>query len=114
MRLIVFWLVCVAVYYLTARASITRVFWAPLDSVHYVGELLRCPACSGTYIGALVSLIWPLYPHEHAPWACAESLVTHALSGLVLTAVGWALLKISLAYGAVESESDDDEEAHTP
>ena len=46
MRLLTFGIVCAAVYYLLARAEITRWFWYTINGT-VLGKLLRCPACTG-------------------------------------------------------------------
>lgn len=105
-NLIQFALLVTGIYYVVARADITEPFWGPLDGVPFFGPLLRCPACSGTWIGALLGHFWPLVHHDHEFWSCLTATVVHALFGMVLTALGWGLMKTALDYGAVTDKEE--------
>lgn len=108
MRLVAFALVCTACYYLLARAELTRWFWGTLDRT-WCGKLLRCPACTGFWLGLGLSHVIPTNGHVHAAWSwsCSATLARHAAYGMVLTAITWALMKLALDYGS----APDPEEA---
>ena len=103
--LILFALLCTAVYYLLARAEITRWFWQPLDGVRGIGALLRCPACSGFWLGIAAGHLAPVVDHHDHWWlACLASSIEHALLGMVCTAIGWGAMKWALDMGAVQGD----------
>jgi hypothetical protein len=100
--LLLFALLCTGAYYLLARAEITRWLWQPLDGMRGIGPLLRCPACTGAWLGAGASFIVPVVGHTDHWWlACTASVVEHALLGMVCTAIGWGAMKWGLNVGAV-------------
>lgn len=107
LTLLIFGLYCTGVYYLLARARITRWLWSRLDSVPAVGELLRCPACAGFWIGLGMSHAYA--PMDHWCWGyapCALFAVHCGVLGMVLTAVIFGLMRWGLNVAAVE-ESDE-------
>lgn len=101
---VIFALLCTACYYLLARAEITRWFWQPLDEVRFIGPLLRCPACTGFYLGAVLG--WYVHPVSMSMrwFAPVEFTVQCALLGMVCTAIGWGCMKWGLDRGAVASD----------
>ncbi len=103
--LVLFALLCTSVYYLLARAEITRWFWQPLDGVRGIGALLRCPACSGFWLGLGASFVVPVTDHVDHWWLiCLAVAFEHALLGMVCTAIGWGAMKWGLDKGAVSDE----------
>ena len=110
MKLIAFSLICAACYYLLARAEVTRMFWGALDGT-LLGKMLRCPACTGFWIGLCLSHVIPTNGHLHGnvfDWSCLITALRHAAYGMVLTAITWALMKVALDYGsAPEPEVPD-------
>jgi len=111
MSLITFALICTACYYLLARAAVTRWFWEPADSVPVLGCLLRCPACAGFWIGLVLGHVIPTNGHVHVAavtiWSCVATSARHAAYGIVLTTIGWALMKVTLGYGRVPDPEED-------
>lgn len=100
MPIVLFALLCTGLYYLVARADITRPIWSLFGDESLVGRLLECPACSGTWIGACVGLWHPLAPRAGADWLSSLDLfICHAFYGMVLTSIGWAIMRRSLEIG---------------
>lgn len=105
MPLITFTLLCTGLYYLAARADATRWFWGLFGDESFVGRLLSCPACSGTWIGACVGLWHPLSPRVDAGWfGLFDLIVCNSLYGMVLTAIGWAIMRRALDIGTATKE----------
>lgn len=97
---LIFACLCTAAYYLVARAQLTRWLWQPLDGVRFIGPLLRCPACCGTWLGAGVGWYWHPVPMRSP----VEFTVTCALLGMVCTALTWGAMKWALDVGSVHDE----------
>ena len=103
--LIHFALLCTAIYYVVARAEISRAFWEPASRASpALSRLLACPACSGTWIGAVLGHLWPVYGHEHGLGACVSATFVHAAFGMVLTAMTFGLMKLAYDYAHIEEE----------
>lgn len=112
-QLFIFAVVATACYYLIARAEATRWFWGALDGT-LLGSMLRCPACTGFWIGLCLSHIIPTNGHLHGnlfDWSCLITALRHALYGMVLTAITWALMKLALDYGSVPTPEAPDAQA---
>ncbi len=103
-----FGIVCTALYYILARAEITSPIWSRYRG--WLDRLARCPACSGFWIGWLVGGALPAI--FGIPWRVgALRAVVYGLAcglvGMFTTAIGMALLKAALLYGAVPPDDDD-------
>lgn len=109
--LLPFSIVCTALYYLFARAEVTRPIWSRYRG--RLDRLARCPACSGAWIGGLLALPVSLFLGHygfHGWRSAALSAATGAYgtcTGLVLTPVGMAILKLALSYSSVPPEAED-------
>ena len=101
MRVLLFTVWCTAAYYLIARAEITRWIWQPLDNVKGIGPLLRCPACSGFWLGIVVGRLHPLFFFDDF-WLF--SAVKHGLAGIVLTAIGFGCMRWALTQAQVTDD----------
>ena len=102
--LILFAILCTGVYYLLARAEITRWLWQPLDGMRVIGPLLRCPACTGFWLGLLIASWSPVdmtIPIQGHWLGCIDAFARHGLYGMVCTALGWGAMKWALDQGAV-------------
>lgn len=97
-----FGIVCTTLYYLLARAEITKPIWSRYRG--WLDRLARCPACSGFWIGWLVGGCLPYIvgvPWQGGVLRAGCFTVGCGLAGLFTTAIGMALLKAALLYGAV-------------
>lgn len=103
-NILVFVTLCTATYYLLARAEITRWFWQPLDGVFIIGPMLRCPACTGWWLGLALAHLWHPLPHACGFPACLWYELECGLLGMVGTAIGWGAMKWGLDMGAVSDE----------
>lgn len=99
-QLLVFGILCATLHWFIARSQVMRWFWSRQRG--RVDSLLRCPACSGWWLGlGLWCLgVHPLTGHW---WA---AVLTGAL-GMWLTPVVESVLLWSLAASAVEKEETD-------
>jgi hypothetical protein len=102
--LITFTVLCTALYYGAARASITEPIWKRYPA--FLDRLARCPACSGWWIGALLALYMsPVEGVAHFPsHPLIERALLGACFGMVLTPLGTYLVLTTLAYTTVPSD----------
>lgn len=99
-QLLVFGLLSASIHWLIARSEIARPLWSHASG--RLGELLRCPACSGAWIGTgLVA-------------AGLRPLGTGVIAGFLSAALAMILTPIFesvLLWGLVNSAIDEDEPA---
>jgi hypothetical protein len=89
-----FGLLCTTIYWLLARAEISKPLWSRYRG--FLDRLARCPACSGTWLGIAVAFAEPPpYVGNGSIW---EKAVWGALSGMFLTPLGMMVLKAALTY----------------
>lgn len=102
-QLTIFGLLLASIHWLVARAEITRWFWEnaprPLDA------LLRCPACSGFWLGAALSPVIHPITWER-PW---RAIVLNMLLGTFVTPVFEAIMLWGLARTAINEAPDEQE-----
>lgn len=111
-QLIVFGLLTASMHWLIARSEIARPLWSRASG--WFDELLRCPACSGFWLG-LGSHLAGLHP---IGGGFAANLLTGVL-GTILTPVFESVLLWGLANSAIEEEEptpdvSSSEDAVTP
>lgn len=90
-----------SIHWLTARSTIAKPLWSRARGK--LDELLRCPACSGVWIGAGLTTIGIQAVDGLSPW------VTPAAGGLLgaaLTPVFEAVILWGLERTAIEHEED--------
>jgi hypothetical protein len=83
------------VYYLFARAEITRFLWSRYPS--WLDKLARCPACSGTWIGLALGTLYVTPPPHPERWRW-ERPVWSAVWGLLLTPIGAWVITRAIVY----------------
>lgn len=90
-----------SIHWLIARSTIAKPLWSRARGT--LDKMLRCPACSGWWIGAW--LPWAgIHPLDGVPlWA---NNIAGALCGVVLTPVFEAVLLWGLERSAVEDEEE--------
>ncbi len=111
-QLFVLGLLTASIHWLVARSHVGEVIWGHARG--WFDELLRCPACSGWWLGLLLGLagIRPLTLH----WSWT-SIVFSGLFGVILTPVFescllWGLSRSALvprAYDERLTPSDNDD-----
>lgn len=110
-QLVVLGLLTASTHWLIARSEIARPLWS--RTTGWLGALLRCPACSGWWIGLGLGAAG-LHPVGSGLFAW---LMTGVL-GTILTPIFESVLLWGLANSAIEDESPPDvsssEEAVTP
>lgn len=111
-QLLVLGLLCASTHWIIARSEIARPLWSRARG--WFGELLRCPACSGWWLG-LGCVVAGLRPVGHGVVA---GLMTGALAA-ILTPVFESVLLWGLANSAIEDEepspdTSSSEDAITP
>ena len=92
-----------SIHWLVARSEIAKPLWSRARG--FVDKLLRCPACSGWWIGALLVLAG-VHPIEGV--ALWKNVIAGALCGTMLTAVFEAVLLWGLERAALP---EDDEQS---
>jgi hypothetical protein len=97
-QLLLLGLLTTGLHWLIARAEISRFFWSRTTGI--LDKLLRCPACSGFWLGLGLS---PWIHPVGVGWG--PSLCTGLLA-LVLTPLGEALLLKALEVTVIEKEDD--------
>lgn len=103
-QLTIFGLLLASIHWLVARAEITRWFWSRVPGP--IDALLRCPACSGFWLGAGLSPI--VHPISGSAWP--QHLVLSCLLGTFVTPVFEAVMLWGLERSAVQETTTDDEE----
>lgn len=108
MTLIAFAALVTFLYYIGARAEVTRFAWERYPD--RLDKLARCPACSGFWIGLAVGARWD-FPSwtMHGPdilpyWVTA--MLWGGVWGLLLTPVGMWILKRALEATSVGDFDD--------
>jgi hypothetical protein len=119
MNAIAFGVAATVLYYLFARAEITRFLWRRYRGV--LDRLARCPACSGWWIGCALSfyIAVPWTPHAltlaAAPGRLAllilETILWGGVWGLFLTPIGTFLLIGALRDTTIHDEPTGDHPA---
>ncbi len=117
MTLAIFLLVCTGVYYLVARAQITRWVWEPFARgrkhpgvwgviATAIDGLLTCPACSGFWIGLIVGH-W-LAPRGLEHLFPGVQMVAHGLLGMVGVACLYGIMHWGMSTAMVVPPDEDD------
>jgi hypothetical protein len=88
-------------HWLAARSEIARPLWS--RAAGWFDKLLRCPACSGFWLGLLLSAAG-VAPFEGLGWA--GDVVATAVASTWLTPVFEALLLWGLTHSAVVDEDE--------
>ena len=111
--LVVFGLFVTAAYYLFARAQITKFAWSRYRG--FLDRLARCPACSGFWLGLLLSHWAPtVYPGWYCglpaeyDWRWALGIVLAGFLGMVLCAVFYGLMHWGLAITSIDTEDSNE------
>lgn len=110
--LILYPLICVALYYLGARAQITRWAWSRYPA--WLDKLTLCPACSGFWYGlacgaAGAALQWPFLGLDGRD---PVAIVAVGLCAIVWTPViAWAHIYTMEALNPPAAVDDDGAEA---
>jgi len=94
-------LLSAVIHWLGARSEIARPLWSRARG--WLDKLLRCPACSGFWLGGLVT--WGgVHPFSDMPrW---QEIVGGALCGVILTPVFEAVLLWALERTAIAAIED--------
>lgn len=113
-QLLVLGLLSASIHWLIARAHITELFWA--NAHGWLGRLLRCPACTGWWLGLLLGLAG-LRPFTlHYAWT---AIVFSGVLATILTPVFEGVMLWGLEVSAIDepekrSVLDDNEDTTTP
>jgi len=103
-QLMLLGLLSTSVHWLVARSRIARPLWSRARGL--LGELLRCPACSGWWLGLGLGALGV------RPVAAPHRWLEIALAGLlavVVTPVVEAVMVLGLQHSAIADEESDDE-----
>jgi len=101
-QLLLLGLFCAALHWLLARAEITRFAWS--RAPRWLDKLLRCPACSGWWLGTALGWtrwVTPVSVCSDSWLARAGESASTGLLAIVLTPVLEALLLWGLERSAV-------------
>ena len=86
-------LLTTAIYYLGARAELTRAIWSRYPK--WLDRILSCAACSGTWYGVVVSFIFR-QDYLGLPGYQLRTALVVGLASCVLTPIGSFLMVESL------------------
>ena len=108
--LVMLGLLTAGMHWLIARSLVMRWFWGSVKPGGILDNLLRCPACSGFWLGLLCwgSGVRPLA--TILPWAPLDAAATGVL-GMAITPIFEGAILWGLSVSAVEdgdgSKTDD-------
>lgn len=97
-----FLVLCTAAYFVLARAEVTRFLWSRYPGP--VARAARCAACGGFWIGAALGALLCQETRD-----LALSALLGGAWGIVVTPVGFSVLRSALEASSVVDLSDDPE-----
>lgn len=100
-QLLLLGLLSTSMHWLVARSSIAQPLWSRARGL--LGELLRCPACSGWWLGLVLGVVGVRPVVAHHRWT---EVVLAGLLAVVVTPVVEAVLVLGLQHSAVADEHE--------
>lgn len=104
-------IICAVQHWFIARAEITRPFWSRLRPGSFLDKLIRCPACSGFWLG-LIAGVGGLRPVTTL--SSFGAIVWSGALAVFLTPVTEAILLWGLEHSGVDDAENLTEDTATP
>lgn len=117
-KLFILGLLTASTHWIIARSAVARPFWSRTRG--FFDELIRCPACSGFWLGVLFGIagLRPFAFHDRVTSVMATAILATILTPVFESALLWGLSRSAIPareeVGAVPDEEVDASERETP